>query len=105
MKRLSLGLTFAMLVIGLVAADLGFPVLSLSPSSVPITFLSPAPAAAQTPAKQVRLKFATHLPTMHHAYRNYIGPWAAEVEKRTEGRVKITVYTDSQLGKLPEMYD
>jgi TRAP-type C4-dicarboxylate transport system substrate-binding protein len=27
------------------------------------------------------------------------------VEKRTEGRVKVTVYPDQQLGKLPEMYD
>lgn len=63
------------------------------------------PAAAQTPAKQIRLKFATHLPIMHHGYRNLIAPWAAEVEKRTQGRVKVTVYPDQQLGKLPEMYD
>ena len=64
-----------------------------------------APAGAQTPAKQIKLKYATHLPSMHHAYKNFLAPWAAEVEKRTEGRVKITIYTDSQLGKLPEMYD
>ena len=63
------------------------------------------PATAQTPAKQIKLKFATHLPSMHHGYRNLIAPWAAEVEKRTEGRVKVTVYPDQQLGKLPEMYD
>ncbi len=63
------------------------------------------PAAGQTPAKQIRLKFATHYPTVHHGYRNVIAPWAAEVEKRTEGRVKVTVYSDQQLGKLPEMYD
>jgi TRAP-type C4-dicarboxylate transport system substrate-binding protein len=63
------------------------------------------PATAQTPAKQIRLKFATHLPIMHHGYKNLIAPWAAEVEKRTQGRVKVTVYPDQQLGKLPEMYD
>ena len=63
------------------------------------------PAMAQTPAKQIKLKFATHLPSMHHGYKNLIAPWAAEVEKRTEGRVKVTVYPDQQLGKLPEMYD
>jgi len=63
------------------------------------------PATAQPPAKQIKLKFATHLPSMHHGYRNLIAPWAAEVEKRTEGRVKVTVYPDQQLGKLPEMYD
>ncbi len=59
---------------------------------------------AQAP-KQIKLKFATHLPSIHHGYRNFIAPWAAEVEKRTEGRVKITVYPDQQLGRLPEMYD
>jgi TRAP-type C4-dicarboxylate transport system substrate-binding protein len=64
-----------------------------------------SPATAQTPAKQIRLKFATHLPIMHHGYKNLIAPWAAEVEKRTQGRVKVTVYPDQQLGKLPEMYD
>jgi len=68
-------------------------------------FVVSFPAAAQTPAKQIKLKFATHLPGMHHGYKNLIAPWAAEVEKRTEGRVKVTVYPDQQLGKLPEMYD
>jgi TRAP-type transport system periplasmic protein len=66
--------------------------------------ISPA-IAADAPAKQINLKFATHYPTLHHGYRNVIAPWAAEVEKRTEGRVKVTIYPDSQLGKLPEMYD
>lgn len=62
-------------------------------------------AVAQSAPKQIKLKFATHYPTMHHGFKNVIAPWAAEVEKRTEGRVKVTVYTDQQLGKLPEMYD
>jgi TRAP-type transport system periplasmic protein len=83
MKKMLLCLVFAMVVANLFAA----------------------PALPQTPAKQIRLKFATHLPAMHHAAKNLIMPWAAEVEKRTEGRVKVTVYTDQQLGKLPEMYD
>jgi TRAP-type transport system periplasmic protein len=101
MKKMLLScLVFAVLAIGIVLTGFESPV----PSSLG-TFLSPAPAEAQTPAKQIRLKFATHLPTMHHGYRNFITPWAAEVEKRTEGRVKITVYPDQQLGKLPEMYD
>jgi len=60
---------------------------------------------AQAPTKQIKLKFATHLPSIHHGYRNFIAPWAAEVEKRTEGRVKVIVYPDQQLGRLPEMYD
>ena len=85
MRKASLCLVCVTLVIGIVLVSL--------------------PAAAQTPAKQIKLKFATHLPSMHHGYKNLIAPWAAEVEKRTEGRVKVTVYPDQQLGKLPEMYD
>jgi len=74
MKKALLCLVCVTLVIGIVIASL--------------------PATAQTPAKQIKLKFATHLPSMHHGYRNLIAPWAAEVEKRTEGRVKVTVYPD-----------
>ncbi len=85
MKKVLLCLASVILVIGIIVMSL--------------------PAMAQTPAKQIRLKFATHVPSMHHSYKNLLLPWAAEVEKRTEGRVKVTVYPDQQLGKLPEMYD
>ncbi len=60
---------------------------------------------AQQPAKQIKLKFATEFPSIHHMVRNLIIPWAKEVEKRTEGRIKITVFPDQQLGKFSEMYD
>lgn len=80
-------------------------VLTCALLAIAFLWVNPGPGGAQAPAKQVKLKFATHYPTMHHGYKNVIAPWAAEVEKRTEGRVKVTVYTDSQLGKLPEMYD
>jgi len=80
---------------------LGLLSLFLVTAIVVTGFEKPAPAQV----KPVRLKFATHLPSIHHGYRNLIAPWAAEVERRTDGRVKVTVYTDQQLGKLPEMYD
>jgi len=60
---------------------------------------------AQTPVKQIKLKFATEFPSIHHVVRNLINPWAAEVEKRTKGRIKVVVYPDQQLGKFSEMYD
>ncbi|MEW6663634.1 MAG: TRAP transporter substrate-binding protein [Thermodesulfobacteriota bacterium] len=94
MRRALKMTVFSMLVFGFIVAGLG--------SAAP---LSPSPASAQTPAKTVHLKLAIHLPTIHHATKNLFLPWAAEVEKRTEGRVKVTVYPDQQLGKLPEMYD
>ena len=92
-KEVSVGMVYVVLAIGLIMT--GFT--SLSPSL--------EPAAAQAADKPIKLKFATHLPSIHHGLRNGIKPWAAEVEKRTEGRVKIDIYSDQQLGKLPEMYD
>jgi TRAP-type transport system periplasmic protein len=65
---------------------------------------SPAVAAAKSD-KVIKLKFATHLPPMHHGYRNFTKPWADEVSKRTEGRVQVVVYPDQQLGKVNEIYD
>jgi len=43
-------------------------------------------------------------PTGVYSTEVYI-PWIAEVEKRTEGRVKIVPYYLSALAPLPEMYD
>ena len=103
MKKVLLGLLSVVLASGIIVAGCELPASSPSASSTLRAFLSPASAMAQ--AKQIRLKYATHLPSMHHAYKNFLAPWAAEVEKRTEGRVKVTIYTDQQLGKLPEMYD
>ena len=105
MKKFSL--LFGWVVMATMIVTAGFDSVPSSPtlSALLTASLSPATASAQAPAKQIRLKFATHLPSMHHGYRNLIAPWAAEVEKRTEGRVKVTVYPDQQLGKLPEMYD
>lgn len=34
-----------------------------------------------------------------------IDPWIKEVEKRTKGKVKITNFPGSALGKPPEHYD
>jgi TRAP-type C4-dicarboxylate transport system substrate-binding protein len=85
MKKLSFTALVATLVFGLILIGFG--------------------SSASADVKTINLKFATHLPSMHHGYKNFMKPWADEVGKRTQGRVKVRVYTDQQLGKLPEMYD
>jgi TRAP-type transport system periplasmic protein len=105
MKKILSGCVYVVIAIAVVMA--GFESAPPSPtrSALLTAFLSTATASAQTPAKQIRLKFASHGPSIHHSYKGLFEPWAAEVEKRTEGRVKIAIYPDQQLGKLPEMYD
>jgi TRAP-type transport system periplasmic protein len=105
MKKAKLGFMVVVVSIGVVLTGLGSSTPPTSLSSAVATFLSPAPVAAQTSAKPVKLRFATHLPSIHHNYKNVISPVAAEITKRTEGRVQVTTYSDGQLGKANELYD
>ncbi len=105
MKQVSLGLICMVVLVGVVFTGLGSSTPPTSLSSAVTTFLSPASASAQASVQPVKLKFATHLPTLHHNYKNVIAPLAAEITKRTEGRVQVTVYADGQLGKVGELYD
>lgn len=50
--------------------------------------LASAPAQAQT--KPVELTFSAWIPQTHILVSNFMMPWAQEVEKATEGRVKIS---------------
>jgi TRAP-type C4-dicarboxylate transport system substrate-binding protein len=105
MKKVNLGLMCMILSVGVWVSGLGLSNPLTSLSSAVTTFLSPAPVAAQTSVKPIKLKFATHLPSIHHNYRNVISPLAAEITKRTEGRVQVVTYADGQLGKANELYD
>ncbi|HUL23660.1 MAG TPA: TRAP transporter substrate-binding protein [Thermodesulfobacteriota bacterium] len=103
MKKVNLGLICGMLLIAIVLT--GFESTSLTSLSSAVSMFSAVPAAAQTSVKPVKLKFATHLPSIHHNYKNVISPLAAEITKRTEGRVQVVTYADGQLGKASELYD
>jgi len=61
------------------------------------------PAAAA--AKPIVLRLAHGQPVMHQLHKKVWVPWAAEVEKRTQGRVKVKIYPANQLGAPPEAYD
>ncbi|MCS7280505.1 MAG: TRAP transporter substrate-binding protein [Desulfobacterota bacterium] len=53
----------------------------------------------------VELKLAHFVPTSHAMHAELIEPWAKEVERLTEGRVKITIYPNATLAKPADLYD
>lgn len=62
-----------------------------------------AGAAMTTRAQELRL--STFVPPVHVIYREILVPWAQEVEKATNGEVKVTLYPSMQLGgKAPELF-
>jgi TRAP-type C4-dicarboxylate transport system substrate-binding protein len=64
--------------------------------------LTPSSVIAQT--KPIELKYAMHFVSTHKQYE--VGAsWAKEIEKRTKGRVKITMYPGGTLIPSPQTYD
>jgi len=63
----------------------------------------PTPTPAQV--KPIELAFATHGTPGGTFTRYFTEVWVKEVEKRTQGRVKITVYWKEALGKGVDHYD
>jgi TRAP-type transport system periplasmic protein len=60
-------------------------------------------AFALAAAQELRL--STFVPPVHVIYREIIMPWATDVEKATDGKVKVTLYPSMQLGgKPPELF-
>jgi TRAP-type C4-dicarboxylate transport system substrate-binding protein len=60
-------------------------------------------AAPAAPAQELRL--STFVPPVHIIYRDIIIPFAQDLEKATNGQVKITGYPSMQLGgKPPELF-
>jgi TRAP-type C4-dicarboxylate transport system substrate-binding protein len=60
---------------------------------------------SQTTSKPIELNFAIADPPIHYEVKGVYAVWAREVEKRTGGRVKITLYPGQTLGKQGEQYD
>lgn len=61
---------------------------------------APAPA----PEKPIELSYAHIFPAVHVANQEALD-WAAKIEERTGGRVKITLYPGGALSPPPEVYD
>lgn len=59
-------------------------------------------AAAQT----IELKLAHFLPTINGMHSEFLEPWARELERRTNGKVKVTIYpAGTQFGNIAKLYD
>lgn len=62
------------------------------------------PSYAQT-AKPIELKLSHWMSPMHNLHVGVFTPFAKELEERTKGRVKITIYGGEALGKAKDHYD
>jgi TRAP-type transport system periplasmic protein len=81
----------------------GFVVL-LSVFLIVTMMLCNAAIAAPAPAKPVELKLAHAWATTHHVHV-ILDQWAKDVEKATNGRVKITIYPGGTLSTAAQLYD
>ena len=65
---------------------------------------NPGPAAAAE--EPIELKLSHFLPPSHGIHRDFIEPWARELEERTGGRVAVTIYPGpGGLGNVARQYD
>lgn len=62
------------------------------------------PAPTPTPSAPIELKMSHFMSVKHVQHAQVMAPFAEEVEKATDGRVKITIYPGGALGKPPEQY-
>jgi len=62
------------------------------------------PAAAESAAQPVKLSYSIFFPASHLQART-AEAWAREVERRSDGRVEITMYPGGTLTKAPQCYE
>ena len=61
------------------------------------------PRSAQD--KPIELKFSSWVSAVHGHHTGVMVPWAKMVEEKSKGRLKITIYPGSTLGKAVDHYD
>ncbi len=66
-------------------------------------WLFPGPAAAQD--KPIELKFSSWVGIAHGHHTGVMVPWAKMIEEKSGGRLKVTIYPGSTLGKPADHYD
>ncbi len=64
-----------------------------------------APAPAPAPAKVIELKFAHSSAVTNPDVKDFAVPWAKEIEKRTNGQIKVTVFGGGTLGPGSAAWD
>ncbi|MFC1905350.1 TRAP transporter substrate-binding protein [Chloroflexota bacterium] len=73
-----------------------------APSAAPAP--APTPAPAPKPVEPIELRYNTMAPPVHEAVAATLNHIAKELEKRTDGRVKMTIFWTSALASPPEAY-
>jgi len=99
-KKLVLVPLMIVLLTGLVLGGCAQPAPALAPA--PTT--TPAPAPAPTPMKVIELNYSSFMPPSE-AHSDVANFWIAEVERRTNGRVKIAYYPSGSLVSPAQSYD
>ena len=101
-KLLTLVLAVAVIV-SMVVVGCAKPAPAPAPTPAPAPAPSPAPAPAPTPpAEPIVLKWTTHEPNTPGSTQEWIRQFAAQVEEKTEGRVKVEVFWGAVLGKVSD---
>jgi TRAP-type C4-dicarboxylate transport system substrate-binding protein len=68
-----------------------------------LVWLLPGPAAAQD--KSIELKFSSWVGVGHGHHTGVLAPWAKMIEDKSGGRLKVTIYPGSTLGKATDHWD
>lgn len=76
-------------------------VFSIGAALVAGTFALGTPSAQAAP--QIQMKLST--PTLNDAQHEFLRRFKAEMEKRSHGRIKATIYPASQLGPIPRQIE
>lgn len=72
---------------------------------VSFSLIIPANLWAASGAKPIELSFALHIPPKAGPYVNAFLPWAKELEKRSNGQLKIKFYLSQTLVKVRDAYN
>lgn len=70
-----------------------------------ITFLALGRASYAQVVKPIELKLSHWLSPMHNLHSEVLVPFAKELEERTKGRAKATIFSGEALGKAKDHYD
>lgn len=60
--------------------------------------------AVPVQAQTVELKVSHYLPPNHQMHKN-LEAWAEDLAKRSDGRLKLTIFPAAQMGPMPRQYD